>query len=249
MKQNIYDNEQFFNSFKSLRESDDCYNVLLEQPAMKRLLPDLTNKTVLDLGCGLGINCAEFVNSGASAVTGIDISKKMLDSARAKHSDDKISYINMALEDIGGLDCKYDLIYSSLCFNYIYDFQKLINDIYSLLNYNGVLLFSQEHPIVTASIGNNLGYLKDENDNPYAYCISDYHNEESRRTEKWFVDGVIKYHRSFSTIINTLTDAGFIIEKIDEPVPDEYALSKRSGIIKEFIKPSFLIVKAIKEND
>ncbi|MCH5316324.1 MAG: class I SAM-dependent methyltransferase [Eubacterium sp.] len=246
MKQNIYDNEEFFISFKALRESDNCYNELLEQPAMMKLLPNLNNKSVLDLGCGLGINCIDFVKSGASRVTGVDISKRMIDVAKSKNANDKISYINMALEDISSFDSKYDFVYSSLCFNYIYDFDKLIKDIFNLLNDNGILLFSQEHPIVTASIGNNIGYLKDKNDKEYAYCISNYQNEKVRRVEKWFVDGVIKYHRTFSTIINTLADSGFVIEKVIEPVPDEYARNKRSGLAKEFIKPTFLIVKAVK---
>lgn len=57
MMQNIYDNTEFFSSYKALRESDDNYNILLEQPAMMALLPDLKNKTVIDLGCGFGDNC------------------------------------------------------------------------------------------------------------------------------------------------------------------------------------------------
>lgn len=247
MKQNIYDNEQFFNSFKALRESDDCYNELLEQPAMKKLLPKLTDKSVLDLGCGFGINCIDFVNLGAKEVVGIDISKRMLEAARQQNSDKKIKYINMPLENISELDNKYDFIYSSLVFNYIYDFSKLVKDICALLNDNGVLLFSQEHPIVTASIGSNNGYLKDENDNEYAYCVSNYQDENKRRMEKWFVDGVIKYHRTFSTIVNILTECGFIVDKVVEPVPDEYALAKRPGLAKEFIKPTFLIIKAVKK--
>ncbi|MCM1115824.1 MAG: class I SAM-dependent methyltransferase [Clostridium sp.] len=245
MPQNIYDNEIFFTSFKELRETDSCYNVLLEQPAMKNLLPELQGRRVLDLGCGLGINCMDFVNAGASAVIGVDVSSRMLEIASTQNSNPKITYMNMPLENLHELDGKYDLIYSSLCFNYIENFEKLIADIYNLLNDNGVLLFSQEHPIVTASAGIHSGYLRDGEGNPYAYCISDYHNESIRK-ENWFVDGVIKYHRTFSTVMNTLCNAGFVIENIAEPVPDEDALLKRPGLSKEFIKPTFLIVKAKK---
>lgn len=46
--QNIYDNDTFFKGYKTLRESENNYNDLLEQPAMAKLLPDLTDKTVLD---------------------------------------------------------------------------------------------------------------------------------------------------------------------------------------------------------
>lgn len=50
--QNIFDNEAFFNGYKALRDSDCNANDLIEQPAMRKLLPDLNGKTVLDLGCG-----------------------------------------------------------------------------------------------------------------------------------------------------------------------------------------------------
>lgn len=68
----------------------------------------------------------------------------------------------------------------------------------------------------------------------------------SIRKEKWFVDGVEKYHRTFSFIINTLIKCGFTIEAIDEPLPSEEALKTREELKKEFIKPTFLIVKAKK---
>ena len=74
-EQNMYDNEVFFKGYKQLRETDLNYNVQLEQPAMTKLLPDISGKTVLDLGCGFGYNCLDFVKRGASRVIGIDISK------------------------------------------------------------------------------------------------------------------------------------------------------------------------------
>lgn len=248
MKQNIYDNEQFFNSFKALRESDDCYNELLEQPAMKKLLPDLHNKCVLDLGCGLGINCAEFVKLGARQVTGVDISKRMISQASKNNADDKITYINLPLEELGSVEGKYDFIYSSLCFHYVQDFGKLIGDVYSLLSCGGVLLFSQEHPVVTASAGFANKYITDDNGNK-VFCFCNYQDEQTKRVEDWFDEGVIKYHRTFSTVINTLTASGFIIDKVIEPIPSAYALKKREGLSKEFIKPTFLIVKAIKAGE
>lgn len=245
MKQNVYDNEIFFNSYKQLRDTDNNYNALLEQPAMKKLLPDLNGKTVLDLGCGFGINCMDFVRLGAAEVIGIDISSRMLAVAENENSHSKIKYIHMPIEELDTLHFNCDFVYSSLCFHYIKDFKKLISDIGNILNDNGTVLYSQEHPIVTASAGIHSGYILDTSDKPYAYLISDYHNE-GKRTENWFIDGVVKYHRTLSTIINTLCGEGFAIKTIFEPIPDDYALKKREGLFKEFIKPTFLIVKAEK---
>ena len=76
-KQNIFDNETFFEGYKALRDNDINYNDLLEQPAMAKMLPDLNSKSVFDLGCGYGHNCLDFVGRGAARVVGIDISEKM----------------------------------------------------------------------------------------------------------------------------------------------------------------------------
>ena len=91
-RQNIFDNETFFSGYKALRDSDCNANNLIEQPAMRKLLPDLNGKSVLDLGCGYGHNCIDFVNRGAARVVGIDISEKMLAVAKEESSHGKIEY-------------------------------------------------------------------------------------------------------------------------------------------------------------
>ena len=58
--QNIYDNQDFFDGYKKLRDDQYSANNLEEKPALFSLAPDLQGKAVLDLGCGYGENCAEF---------------------------------------------------------------------------------------------------------------------------------------------------------------------------------------------
>lgn len=243
--QNIFDNEIFFEGYKALRDNDINYNDLLEQPAMRKLLPELNGKTVLDLGCGYGHNCLDFVNRGAEKVVGIDISEKMISVARDESSHDKIEYRNMSMTDISNLDENFDFIYSSLAFHYVEDFDTFAKDMYSMLGDGGQLLFSQEHPIITATVDGAGHFNKDENGNRISYTFSNY-NQPGERKIYWYVDGVIKYHRTFSDIINALTKAGFIIEEVCEPVPEEWAIAKLPTIVKEYIKPNFLIVKAKK---
>lgn len=243
--QNIFDNETFFNGYKALRDNEINYNDLLEQPAMAKMLPDLNGKTVLDLGCGYGHNCIDFVNGGAEKVLGIDISEKMLSVARKESSHNKIEYRNMSMTDISNLKEKFDFIYSSLAFHYVKDFDAFAKDMYSVLGNGGQLLFSQEHPIITATFDGNGHFNKNEYGNRVSYTFSNY-NEPGERRIHWYVDDVVKYHRTISGIINALAKAGFIIEEVCEPVPEEWAIEKLPTIVKEYIKPNFLIVKARK---
>lgn len=244
-RQNIFDNETFFNGYKALRESDCNANDLIEQPAMRKLLPDLNGKSVLDLGCGYGHNCVDFVNRGANRVVGIDISEKMLAVAEKESVNDKIEYRNMSMTDISKLAETFDFIYSSLAFHYVKDFDTFAKAMYSVLNAGGQLLFSQEHPIITATVDGAGHFNKDENGNRISYTFSNY-NQSGERKIHWYVDGVVKYHRTFSDIITALAKAGFVIEEVCEPVPEEWAIQKLPTLAKEYIKPNFLIVKARK---
>ncbi len=244
-EQIIFDNEQFFEGYKAIRDRETNLNDLLEQPAMKRLLPDLRGKAVLDLGCGYGHNCVDFIERGAEKVVGIDISKKMLEIARRESSHKKIEYINMSMTEITSLPYKFDLVYSSLAFHYIENFEKLISDIYSLLNENGCLLFSQDHPIMTATIDGKGHWNTDESGRRVSYTFSNY-GQEGKREFHWICDGVINYHRTMGRLITTLAKTGFVIDTVEEPTPEEWAIEKNPLITKEFLKPNFIIIKANK---
>lgn len=243
--QNIFDNETFFISYKALRDSDCNANDLIEQPAMRKLLPDLGGKSVIDLGCGYGHNCIDFVNKGAKRVVGIDISEKMLAVAKEESANEKIEYHNMSMTNISKLGKKFDFIYSSLAFHYVEDFDTFAKDMYSVLNDGGQLLFSQEHPIITSTVDGAGHFNKNENGEKVSYTFSNY-NQPGERKIHWYVDGVIKYHRTFSNIVNALAKTGFVIEAVCEPTPEEWIIEKEPAWKKEYIKPNFLIIKARK---
>ena len=243
-QQNIYDNETFFEGYKKIRENEVNANNLFEIPALFSMMPNLKDKIILDLGCGFGEHCKRFVESGAKKVIGIDISEKMLEIAKQENVDSKITYINMPMENIWQLNEKFDVVVSSLAFHYVEDFSGVVKNIYDMLNENGVFLFSQENPLCTCFSGGNR-WTKDENGNKLYINLSNY-GIEGERESSWFVDNVKKYHRTFSTIINTLIETGFKIEKMIEPLPTEDLLKKYPEYKDLFHKPDFLLVKVRK---
>ena len=66
IEQNIYDNQTFFDGDKKLRYNTASADARVEKPALFSLSPDLSSKTVLDVGCGYGENCLEFSKLGAN---------------------------------------------------------------------------------------------------------------------------------------------------------------------------------------
>jgi SAM-dependent methyltransferase len=245
MQNNFYDNEIFFEGYKEIRENQNNYNDLLEQPAMHDFLPVLTEKTVLDLGCGYGRNSLEFIKLGAKSVLAIDISFKMLEVANNRSFDEKITYRQLDMADIGTINQKFDFVYSSLAFHYIEDFDKLVTNIASLLNTNGILLFSQEHPIMTATIDGQFCWNKNQNGEEVSFTFSNY-NQPGIRKSHWFIDDVITYHRTTGEIVTTLANKFFFIEALYETAPKQFALEKFPPIKKELLKPNFLIIRAKK---
>ena len=238
--QNIYDNQTFFDGYKKLRENPDSANNLEEKPALFSLAPDLDGKAVLDLGCGYGENCAEFLKMGASKVTGVDISEKMLNIAVSEHPDNE--FVHGDMSDLSFIKSKYDVVFSSLALHYIEDFKRFAKEVRELLNHDGYFIFSQEHPLTTAPIS-GASWSKDENGNVLHYNLTDY-SRSGKRNISWIVDGVEKYHRTFSEIVNALASAGFVITKMLEPTPSEEIMKRDPRWEKDLHKPNFLLIKA-----
>lgn len=245
-RQNIYDDECFFEGYKKIRQNEINANTLFEIPELFALLPDLNGKTILDMGCGFGEHCTKFVELGAVAVVGIDISKKMLEVAEAENGHPSIFYIHMPIEEISKLHKKFDIVISSLAMHYVENYEAVVRDVYQLLKDGGIFVFSQEHPLTTCfSSGDR--WTKDENGKKLYLNLMDYGVEGERETT-WFVDGVKKYHRTFSTMLNTLIQEGFSIESVIEPLPTIEILEKYPDYADLFHKPDFLLIKAGKKN-
>ena len=220
-QQNIYDNDKFYENFKGLRSDEINFNDIIETPIITAMLPDLKGKKMLDIGCGMGQHAMQYSRAGAASVTGTDISEKMLAFAKENNSADNITYRRLAFEDLEQIDDRFDVITSSLAFDYSEDFGKLMKDVYRLLNDGGYLVFSMSHPIATAYDGTYDRYTRTE-DRVRLYANLHNYGIEGVRHFKWVVDDYEVYHRKVSTLINCLASAGFIIEECQEStVPDE----------------------------
>lgn len=245
MVQNIYDHPDFFEGYKHLRENACSANRLIEQPALFALLPDLSNKTVLDLGCGWGENCKEFVSRGAKKIVGIDCSQNMLEMAKKENPFDSVEFFRLPMEYVVALPYHFDVVVSSLAVHYVEDFSRLAKDIFQLLQPGGIFLFSQEHPLTTAILDKNPCWEQNNSQEVIGYRLSGYGMTGERKVD-WLVDDVVKYHRSFSDIFSVLLEAGFSIQAVKEPLPSQQIIEQYPRYRKCFHKPDFLLIKCQK---
>ena len=248
MGQNIYDCADFFEGYKAVRENPLSYNELLERPALRSLLPGVRGLRVLDLGCGMGEGCRWLLEQGAKAVVGVDQSARMLEEARAQ-GPDRIAYYQLDLAELDTYrpETPFDLAVSSLCFHYLPDYPKLLADIRGLLRPGGLLVFSQEHPMVTAPRQGEL-WERDEQGEILCGRVSDY-GRPGLRVGQWLGQGVEKYHRTAAQLLNGLVEAGFVVERMEEACPTPGAMAQNPRLAKEVHRPCFIFFRARRRGD
>ncbi|MDF2066737.1 class I SAM-dependent methyltransferase [Bacillus sp. Cr_A10] len=243
MKQNKYDDVNFFSAYEKMPRSVKGLEGAGEWHVLKELLPELVNKSVLDLGCGFGWHCRYAREQQARSVIGVDISEKMLQKAREMTNDSLITYIKMSIEDINFSDSQFDVVISSLAFHYIKSFEAICKKVYDCLKPGGSFVFSVEHPIFTSR--NEQDWYYDDKGNRLHWAVDNYQSEGLRETT-FLTENVIKYHHTFSTYINDIINAGFIVRIVKEPIPSEEMLKSIPEMKDELRRPMFLIISAEK---
>lgn len=244
MSQNINDNEHFYKGYTKIRNNKLSYNEMIEMPVMKEELPDINGKMVLDIGCGMGKFIKYMLELNPKQIVGLDISNNMISYAKEHVNDEIVSFV---VSDILSYetDIKFDVIVSSLAFHYTEDYEALVLKLFGMLNSGGVLLFSTEHPLTTATKQQeNWSHIESR----FNHYKLDHYFEESSRPIEWLDTEVIRYHRTIGTMMNTIIDNGFIIERVIDTGNTEMSLKlwDAEDIMKVNHRPPFLVIKAKK---
>ncbi|KQL45552.1 SAM-dependent methyltransferase [Brevibacillus choshinensis] len=242
MKQNKYDDPEFFSAYQKMSRSINGLEAAGEWHVFRSLLPDLRYKHVLDLGCGYGWHCRYVREQQASSVVGVDLSEKMLKKAREQTHDPAITYTQMAVEDIAFANDQFDVVISSLAFHYVESFGELCQKIYDCLKPGGTFLFSVEHPIFTSR--KEQDWFVDEQGNRLHWPVDNY-QAEGMRVTSFLAENVIKYHRTIATYMNDVIQAGFVIKVVKEPMPPEEMVGD-DWMKDEIRRPMFLMISAEK---
>lgn len=240
MAQNIYDNPEFFAGYSQLPRQVHGLAGAPEWPSIRALVPDLKGKHVVDLGCGFGWFARWAHEQGAEAVAGLDVSEKMIARARAQTSDAAIAYEIADLETLELPPAAFDFAYSALTFHYIADFGRLVRMLHRALRPGAQFVFTIEHPIYMAAA--HPRWWSDE-DGRKTWPVNLYALEGERRTN-WFTDGVLKYHRTLGTTLNTLIAAGWTLRHVEEFAPTAAQIAEQPGLAEELERPMMLLVSA-----
>ncbi|HEX2116791.1 MAG TPA: class I SAM-dependent methyltransferase [Alphaproteobacteria bacterium] len=240
MTQNIYDNDTFFARYGQLPRSLQGLPGAPEWPVLRGLLPRLDGRRVLDLGCGYGWFSRWARVHGAAFVLGVDVSARMLARAAAEKHDDAILYVRGDLETFAIAPGAFDLVYSSLALHYVEELAGLLRSVHAGLVSGGKLVFSVEHPILTAVA--NPSWFADAAGRD-TWPVNGYLDEGARATD-WLGAQVIKRHRTIETYFDLLVRSGFTVLRLIEWSPSPEQVTANPDWAKERERPFFLLIAA-----
>lgn len=210
----FYDDENNFKNYLHRRAWNENVNDTIEKPIINQLIGNVSDKDVLDIGCGNASIAIELLDNGCKSYTGIDGSRNMVELAQ--ENLDKIGgeVILANIEEWDFPENQFDLVFSRLAIDYIEDIDSLFEKIYKSLRQNGQFVMSIEHPVITSSCD-----IVNQSGHKTSWVVDNYFNSGLRAPV--FLGGeVIKYHRTIEEYFAKLGNAKFVIEKLRESKPE-----------------------------
>jgi 2-polyprenyl-3-methyl-5-hydroxy-6-metoxy-1,4-benzoquinol methylase len=191
---------------------DFHYGPLIHGDSVLKLLPDnLKDLNCLEIACGGAQNSIYLASHGAKC-TAWDASKAQMSYAEklAQENSVDIDLKLMAMEEISPQLGSFDFIHSAYGFNFAFDFDNLISNVFELLNDNGILLFSMPHPLFCGEFLE----LEDED----GLFIKEYLDiEPEHRYDEDGNETTCSYFYFLDYISYILAENGFLIERLCEP--------------------------------
>ena len=211
---------------------DSAYNAHYDRPAVLAALGPVTGQRVLDAACGPGLYLSELLQRGAE-VTGFDASPAMVSLARQRTADRaRIDQVALG-EPLPYPDGAFDLIVCALAIHYARDRTAAFTEFCRVLRPGGAAVVSTQHPV--------MDWLR--KGGSYFQTILE--------TDIWHTpsgDQPVRFWREpMSALCTAATDAGFLIEKLIEPVPAETMRERYPEDYEKLNKePGFLILRLLK---
>jgi SAM-dependent methyltransferase len=128
------------------RSREDSLDRLVEWPAQRDLIGDVTGLSILDVGCGNGGKLVELLHEGAASAVGIDISENFVTDAPP--GLELLPGDMRELESVPGLPGRrFDRVLFLQSFGYATDPVRTLAAARRMLRPDGSIVLSRTHPI------------------------------------------------------------------------------------------------------
>ncbi len=208
---------------------DGPYNAHYDRPAVLALIGAVAGLRALDAGCGPGFYAEELVARGAEVVA-IDVSEPMLELARQRLGESARVVRADLNEPLPFAAEEFDLVLCPLVIHHVDDRAACLREFFRVLRPDGHAVLSTQHPT-----------------NDWLRKGGSYFDVREEEDIWWREDGsyTVRFWREpLTTLCAAVSDAGFVIERLVEPLPAE---SMRERWPEEWEKlnrrPSFLVLR------
>lgn len=241
-----------------VRAGFDIYRDHLNTPAFFSILPDIRNLSGIDIGSGEGYNTRLLAQKGAK-LKAVDIAENFIQKAIEAEKENPlgIEYIVASAMKLPFENNQFDFATSFMCFMDIPNPEKALQEAYRILKPGGFLQFSITHPCFTTPHRKNLRHPISRK--TYAIEVGDYFKNLDERIDEWTFGEAPSnlknkfpkfktpiFNRTLTQWFNTILDAGFIIEQINEPFPDNNIVNKYPSLQDAQLVAYFLHIRCRK---
>ena len=236
---------------EKMGEGNDWHLELIVPSTVQFL--DLTpGHLLLDAACGNGLFSRRMAQAGVK-VMAFDFSEELIERAKARTDDDAdIDYRVIDATDRNQLltlgERKFDAAVCNMALFDMTEIEPLISCLSRLLKKDGRFVFSVVHPCFNSGKVTSIMEQTEQDGEvitEYSVKISSYATPATTRGQAIFGQPAPQYyfHRSLSQIFNTCFDAGFILDRVAEPVfkKDEQDRSLRGNVFREI--PPVLVAR------
>ncbi len=205
----------------------------LNLPTLLDLLPRPEGVTALDVGCGEGRLAREMKSLGYRVI-GLESSASL--RAAAREADPEFEVFLADAADMPFPDESFELAVASLALMNMDDMPAAVSEVARVLKQGGTFCFSVLHPINTWGDAGDVAYFD---------TVAYDELVEADGAEMTFHDT----HRPLSAYFAALEAAGFVVESLREPRPDEAHAASHPAAARWRRRPGFLHVRAALRRD
>jgi len=238
------------------RQGWDVYRDAVNTPAFLDLLPDVTLKKGLDIGCGEGHNTRLFAERGAQMFA-IDVSPTFVRFAAEmeRSKGGAIRYAVASAQELPFASGQFDFATAVMSLMDLPDQALAFREIHRVLRGGGFLQFSILHPCFFPPHRRLVGAQGEA----YAVEVGRYFERIDGKIDRWLFAAapdeakaglepfaVPIFHRTLAEWLNHVVRAGFALEQISEPMADEATARRVPAVADTRVVAYFLHVRCRK---
>ena len=239
------------------RAGYDTSRDYVNTPAFLAMLPAVNARTGLDIGCGEGHNTRLLAQRGAR-MTAVDIAPTFLRHASdlERHQPLGIRYQCANAVALPFPDATFDFATSFMCLMDAAEPERAIGEAYRVIKPGGFFQFSITHPCFQTKLWR---WVHDEQGRRLGVVCGQYFDHEDGRVDEWLFGAapaelkqkfgkfrIPRFDRTLTEWMNTLLDAGFVIERFCEPTVADELLRRHPNLADHRAIAYFLTIRCRK---